>query len=626
LLQDKVPETIADLMSANIRLWVLTGDKQETAIEIAKSCNLINEREMELVIFSSKNKEEFTHKLTHYLLAPPKKPKMSLVIDGSTLSFVLEDEYLAKAFFQYGCKANSVICCRVSPKQKSDVVALAKNNGPWVTLAIGDGANDVSMIMEAHIGIGIRGKEGSQAARTADYSIGQFKFLKVLLFTHGRWGYRRISLFICYYFYKNVILVFCELYFAFLNGYSGQIFFTDYLPMLYNAIFTSWPCIVTFVFERDCNHHYSLTIPKLYEAGQKKYYFNYTEFWKWIFLALFHGAVAYFIPMYGLYGPTDATGRTLEHWTITTTSFSIILHVVTYKLFVDTYFWIKFNIALTFVSILIYYFVVILGSVPALANLVQPEAANVFFILAANPRFWIMILVVPFICLLPDFGIIIIKRMYFKNPSDVVAQMEREELRGIKNAMKKGNKNKGTAIAAKDISNTVKIMVNPKDKALKIEDWLKGPEADSKHKLNESDFIDPNHEDSGMIFDNSMENRDISPKKKTGENLLQYRSSVDEATTNEYNDSGIQKYKSKSQKLQMSKIAELSKSDLILYIIAEKLSKKEKKHKKDKKKKHHKDAKNRDESDLKIDVEEENKDRKHKKDKKKRHKSSKHDQ
>lgn len=208
LLQDKVPETIADLMSANIRLWVLTGDKQETAIEIGKSCNLINEQEMELVIMSSQNKEEFVKILTHHLLNPSTKPKISIVIDGSTLAFVLDDAYLAKAFFQYGCKANSVICCRVSPKQKSDVVALAKSNGPWVTLAIGDGANDVSMIMEAHIGIGIRGKEGSQAARSADYSIGQFKFLKNLLFVHGRYGYRRIALFICYYFYKNVILVF----------------------------------------------------------------------------------------------------------------------------------------------------------------------------------------------------------------------------------------------------------------------------------------------------------------------------------------------------------------------------------------------------------------------------------
>lgn len=195
-------------MSANIKLWVLTGDKQETAIEIGKSCNLINEQDMDLIIMSSNSKAEFIKILTHHLLNPSMKSMISIVIDGSTLAFVLDDEYLAKAFFQYGCKANSVICCRVSPKQKSDVVALAKRNGPWVTLAIGDGANDVSMIMEAHIGVGIRGKEGSQAARTADYSIGQFKFLKNLLFVHGRWGYRRISLFICYYFYKNVILVF----------------------------------------------------------------------------------------------------------------------------------------------------------------------------------------------------------------------------------------------------------------------------------------------------------------------------------------------------------------------------------------------------------------------------------
>lgn len=192
-------------------------------------------------------------------------------------------------------------------------------------------------------------------------------------------------------------MVFCELYFAFINGYSGQIFFTDYLPMLYNAVFTSWPCIATYVFERDCNHHYSLTVPKLYEAGQKKVYFNYTEFWKWIALALFHGAVAYFIPLYGLSGPADATGTTMEHWTISTVCFSIILHVVTYKLFIDTYFWIKMNIVLTVASIGIYYLVVVIGSVPFIANMVQPEASGVFFVLAGNPRFWIMIMIVPFI-------------------------------------------------------------------------------------------------------------------------------------------------------------------------------------------------------------------------------------
>ena len=102
---------------------------------------------------------------------------MCIVIDGSTLTYALEDRTLSYEFFKFGFHANSVICCRVSPKQKSDVVALAKRNGTWITLSVGDGANDVPMIMEAHIGVGIRGKEGSQAVRSADYAIGKFKFL-----------------------------------------------------------------------------------------------------------------------------------------------------------------------------------------------------------------------------------------------------------------------------------------------------------------------------------------------------------------------------------------------------------------------------------------------------------------
>ena len=147
----------------------------------------------------------------------------------------------------------SVVCCRVSPKQKADVVALAKSHGKWITLSIGDGANDVSMILEAHTGVGIRGKEGTQAVRSADYAISEFKFLLRLLIMHGRWGYRRVSLMICYYFYKNIILVFTEFYFAFFNGFSGQIYFADWLPMLYNAVWTSWHCLFAFLFEKVRN-------------------------------------------------------------------------------------------------------------------------------------------------------------------------------------------------------------------------------------------------------------------------------------------------------------------------------------------------------------------------------------
>ena len=120
-----------------------------------------------------------------------------------------------------GLLASSVICCRVSPKQKADVVGLCKRNGPWITVSIGDGANDVPMIIEAHIGVGIRGKEGSQAIRSADFVLSQFFYLHRLLLCHGRWAYKRVAQLSCYYFYKNILLVFTEIWFSLVNGYSA---------------------------------------------------------------------------------------------------------------------------------------------------------------------------------------------------------------------------------------------------------------------------------------------------------------------------------------------------------------------------------------------------------------------
>jgi phospholipid-transporting ATPase len=318
-LQDQVPETIESLMNANIRVWVLTGDKKETAQEIGKSCRLIlDDSIMEEIDLASVNKngdteQEFKEKLENnfekyskYIdtsvkgnvskLTPDKK--IYMIIDGKNLAYVLNDEVLKKRFFQVGLLANSVICCRVSPLQKSLVVKLAKTNGKWITLSIGDGANDVPMIMEAHIGIGISGKEGTQAVRSADYAISQFSFLQRLLFVHGRNGYRRISLFICYYFYKNIILVFTEFYFAIYNGFSGQIFFPDMLPLCYNSFWSSWPCIFNYSLERDIDAEISMKTPELYRAGQIGYYFNLKNFWIWIGMSIIHGALIYFGSLY----------------------------------------------------------------------------------------------------------------------------------------------------------------------------------------------------------------------------------------------------------------------------------------------------------------------------------------
>jgi magnesium-transporting ATPase (P-type) len=136
--------------------------------------------------------------------------------------------------------------------------------------------------------------------RSADYAISQFRFLKRLLFVHGRWGYMRVSSFICYYFYKNIVLVFTEIYFAFNNSFSGQIFFADMLPLLYNSLYTSWPCIFSFSLERDLDFEISMNSPILYAAGQKQKYFNLKIFWSWIMFSIFHGVLAFFCTSYVL--------------------------------------------------------------------------------------------------------------------------------------------------------------------------------------------------------------------------------------------------------------------------------------------------------------------------------------
>ena len=133
---------------------------------------------------------------------------------------------------------------------------MIKNRYPnKVTLAIGDGANDVNMIQQAHVGVGIQGKEGQQAARTADYAIGQFQFLKPLMFQHGRESYRRISFLILYNFYKNVLYIIVQFMFGYNSLFSGQTLYEKYIYQMYNITMTSlpimWYALYDFEFEKD---------------------------------------------------------------------------------------------------------------------------------------------------------------------------------------------------------------------------------------------------------------------------------------------------------------------------------------------------------------------------------------
>ena len=218
-LQDGVPDTIQLLADAGIKLWVLTGDKVETAINIGFSCNLLNNN-MELIVLNIPETEhqqasdELDKNLQNFGLTgsdeeliaaradhTPPEATHAVVVDGETLKLMLSDDLKQK--FLLLCKqCKAVLCCRVSPAQKAAVVNMVKNGLNIMALSVGDGANDVAMIQEADVGVGIAGEEGRQAVMSSDYAIGQFRYLQRLLLVHGRWSYRRLGECTANFFYK----------------------------------------------------------------------------------------------------------------------------------------------------------------------------------------------------------------------------------------------------------------------------------------------------------------------------------------------------------------------------------------------------------------------------------------
>lgn len=217
-LQKGVPETIDRLRRANIRIWMLTGDKRETAINIAHSAQICKPASVISILDCAKGDvqsqmsdvmQEFGHKV--------------VVIDGQTLNLVTASPGLRHYFFTVLiANVDSVIVCRASPSQKADIVRGIRARLPGLTLAIGDGGNDIAMISAAHVGIGISGKEGLQAARVADFSIAQFRYLQRLLLVHGRYHYVRTAKFIVLTFWKEMFFYMMQALFQRYNGYTGS--------------------------------------------------------------------------------------------------------------------------------------------------------------------------------------------------------------------------------------------------------------------------------------------------------------------------------------------------------------------------------------------------------------------
>ncbi len=189
-------------------------------------------------------------------------------------------------FFDLAARVDSVICCRASPSQKATLVQCIRDQVPGSsTLAIGDGANDIAMIQTSHVGIGISGREGLQAARISDFSIAQFRFLQRLLFVHGRWNYIRTGKYILGTFWKEIVFYLVQAQYQRYNGYTGTSLYEPASLTVFNTLFTSLPVILLGIFEKDLQAETLLAVPELYTYGQKNKGFSFRLYLAWMFIA-----------------------------------------------------------------------------------------------------------------------------------------------------------------------------------------------------------------------------------------------------------------------------------------------------------------------------------------------------
>jgi phospholipid-translocating P-type ATPase (flippase) len=246
-LQVGVPATIAAMLKAKISVWIITGDKRETAINIGFACSLLSS-EMKLLVLDEGTKDETMALVDEH--AEKSDENLALIVSGKTLTWLLDEAYVDR-FYELSKKCQSVICYRVSPLQKAAIVSVMRAKTQKLALAIGDGANDVGMILQADVGVGVSGKEGRQAVLAADYAIAQFRYLRRLLLVHGRLNfYRNVDL-INYSFYKNMACSLSNVIVGFFSSWSGSTVFDSILYMTYNVIYTSVPPVIYAALERD---------------------------------------------------------------------------------------------------------------------------------------------------------------------------------------------------------------------------------------------------------------------------------------------------------------------------------------------------------------------------------------
>lgn len=451
-LQDGVPDSIAILGEAGIKLWVLTGDKVETAINIGFSCNLLG-NDMELLVIKPDLNDEEKKKygvipgdhaamvieklVSSYLqnfqllgsdeeLEQARKDhsmpndKFAVIIDGDALKLALADPEIQRKFLLLCKQCKAVLCCRVSPAQKAAVVKMVKNSLAVMTLAIGDGSNDVAMIQAADVGVGIAGEEGRQAAMSSDYALGQFRFLTRLLLTHGRWSYKRFSEMIPCFFYKNINFTLALFWYSTCNNFDGLYLFEYTYLMFYNLAFTAFPVILLGVFDQDVSAEVSMVVPQLYRSGIMQQEFTERKFWVYLVDGVYQSLVSFFFPyLLYIWSFQTMSGLATDH------RFFVGILVTCISCFASNFYVLMHQYRWDWASALgvaLSCLVIFAWTGVWTSSTLSGEFYHAALAMFGMTQFWACLTIGLVVCLLPRFLYDVLQKFYFPLDCDIVRE------------------------------------------------------------------------------------------------------------------------------------------------------------------------------------------------------------
>lgn len=464
-LAEGVPETITLLQRAHMTVWMLTGDKRETAVSVGRAAGLVPQDGRLLNLHNLNSSDEFQTALRVLLREWQRLPELSangsirglattlspartlstgsmiplllpsdtaelpvepslradvaedtdashgqvLVVDGHTLEYALAEEALG-SFLWLAFACDAVLCCRASPLQKAKLVAAVKERCPGlVTLAIGDGANDVSMIKTAHVGVGINGREGRQAALNSDYSIGAFRLLAPLLLVHGHWCYSRLAQMVLYFFYKNAVFVMLLYWFQPFCGFSARTLFNDVYLILFSLFFTAVPTLVVGILDQDLDRGALVANPALYVYGAQGGLYTHRRFIWLLVDTLWQSLSLYFVPVLAY------RGTAIGLFELGAVMYTAAILVVNLHLSLEVQHW-NWVIATSIFGSVAVYFV----ASPVYALVVTVPDYHVFLHAFGGATFWLTVLLTVLVSLLPRFTALAVHQSFF--PSDITAE------------------------------------------------------------------------------------------------------------------------------------------------------------------------------------------------------------